>query len=337
MRIISGKYKGRKLNSPEDNRVRPTSDKVKESMFDVLQFRLQGTRVLDLFAGAGSLGIEAISRGAYAEFCDCDRDSLALLRSNLQSLGISATVYGCDYRQALSRVSDPCDIIFLDPPYALDVLDTVCSTVRARNLLVEDGVIVYEYDTAREWDVPDGFYVTKCKQYGKTGVAYLSRAVRECAVTGSFDPITIGHMSVIESALEAYDRVHVVIAQNEQKESCFDLDTRAQIVRLALKDERNVTVEVCRGMVWEHCRDHGVRTIVRGYRNERDLAYEQNMAEFNAKYGLYTELIEQSQDALADISSTAVRQALEQNTSLRGLVPREVEKTIRKLYGGNNK
>ncbi len=335
MRVISGKYRGRKLLSPEGRDVRPTSDKVKESMFDVLQFRMAGARVLDLFAGSGSLGIEAISRGASAVFCDANRKSVALLRDNLAALGERCEIFAGDYRDALRRVNGRFDAIFVDPPYRESYLAQICAIVCERDLLADDGVIVYEYDADSEWALPDGFYVRKRCRYGKTGVAYLERARRVCAVTGSFDPITVGHLSVIRHAAEQFERVYVVVANNDDKPQRVDLDTRARIVRTAVRDLDNVGVETCEGMVWEYCRDRRIDTIVRGYRNARDYAYEQEMAQFNRRHGdIETLLLQQSDEGLSDVSSTAVRAALQAGEPIRKLVPKGTEKMIYQAYGG---
>jgi 16S rRNA (guanine(966)-N(2))-methyltransferase RsmD len=169
MRVIAGEYKGRKLQPPADNSVRPTTDKVKEALFSILTDRIWGSRVLDLFAGTGNLGIEALSRGAKScVFCDSSRDSVRLIKQNIahcQAEG--AIVKAGDFRKVLSGLSGQFDIIILDPPYDKGMLDPCFELIRVYDLLAEDGVIIAEH--RKEEEVPDDFYgyeKVKERRYG---------------------------------------------------------------------------------------------------------------------------------------------------------------------------
>ncbi len=173
MRIIAGDYKGRKLRVPEDRRLRPTSGKVREAMFSMIQDRLEGARVLDLFAGTGSLGLEALSRGAdMCVFCDDSRDSLSIIRDNIahcRAEGCSRVISG-DYRKALSELQGgkDTDIIFLDPPYRKEMLPEVMESLSEGDILAPDGVVICEHE--KHTLLPDSFYgfeKLKSKQYGK--------------------------------------------------------------------------------------------------------------------------------------------------------------------------
>ena len=170
MRIIAGEYKGRKLESPADNAVRPTSDKVKEALFSILADRMWGSRVLDLFSGTGNLGIEALSRGA-AEcvFCDSSRESLRLIKANIAHCKAEegARVVPGDFKKTLMNLDGQFDIILLDPPYDKGFLEPAFELIRQQNLLAEDGVIVAEH--RKEEDLPDelhGFIKEKERRYG---------------------------------------------------------------------------------------------------------------------------------------------------------------------------
>ncbi|MBQ8928863.1 MAG: 16S rRNA (guanine(966)-N(2))-methyltransferase RsmD, partial [Oscillospiraceae bacterium] len=124
MRVISGTARGRKLKEPDGRRVRPTTDKVKESMFNIVQFHIQDAAVLDLFAGSGQLGIEALSRGAESvTFVDSARDSVKLVRENVRTAGFEdrAQIFQTDAIGFLEHCGK-FDLIFLDPPYDTDLI-----------------------------------------------------------------------------------------------------------------------------------------------------------------------------------------------------------------------
>lgn len=170
MRIIAGEYKGRKLNTPPDYSVRPTTDKVKEALFSILTNKIWGSRVLDLFAGTGNLGIEALSRGA-AEcvFSDSSRESIRLIRENIAHCRAEdgARVAAGDFKKVLLNQTEPFDIIILDPPYDKGLLDDCFKIISEQELLAEDGVIVAEH--RKEEVLPDefhGFEKTKERRYG---------------------------------------------------------------------------------------------------------------------------------------------------------------------------
>ena len=178
MRVIAGKYKGRKLNSPEDSSVRPTTDKAKEALFSILTNEIYGARVLDLFAGSGGLGIEALSRGAtYCLFADSSRRSLDLIRSNIahceieEPTRVAAGDYAKILRNLARRIEDgieePFDIILLDPPYDAGYMDKAFALIAEGGILAPDGTIVAEHRKHEE--LPEdlhGFTKTKERRYG---------------------------------------------------------------------------------------------------------------------------------------------------------------------------
>ena len=140
MRIIAGDYKGRRLQSPQDYSIRPTTDKVKEALFSILTEKIWGSRVLDLFAGTGNLGIEALSRGAETcVFADSSRESLRLIRENIAHCKAEegARVEAGDYRKILGNQTEPFDIILLDPPYNKGLLDECFRLIAENDLLAE--------------------------------------------------------------------------------------------------------------------------------------------------------------------------------------------------------
>lgn len=180
MRVIAGSVRGRRLKEPADMAVRPTADRVKEGLFNALQFELEGSRVLDLFAGTGQLGIEALSRGANAAvFLDHRQDSLRLVRENLQRTGLGerAQVLAGDALTYLKKLSEPFHIILLDPPYADGLLSPALELIFGRDLLNSGGIAAVEYPVGG-WAPPAlsaSCRLERTYRYGKTGVMLFRR------------------------------------------------------------------------------------------------------------------------------------------------------------------
>ena len=144
MRVITGIAGGHKLKSPEGEAIRPTTDHVKQAMFNILQFDLEGRRILDLFGGTGQLGIEALSRGAReAVFIDSSRIATQLIRENLKRCGFQGTVLQTDAMRFLDR-GDKFDVIFIDPPYDAGLYSAILERINAVDNLTEGGIIVCE-------------------------------------------------------------------------------------------------------------------------------------------------------------------------------------------------
>ena len=154
MRIISGKYRGTKLFTLEGLNTRPTLDRVKESLFNILNFDLQNAVVLDLFSGSGALGLEALSRGAKEAFlCDNSRAAVNIIRKNVQKLKLEAftNIINKDFEKALQDLhikNKKFDIIFLDPPYDsnLGINSLKFISDNKNKVLSKDGIIIYETD-----------------------------------------------------------------------------------------------------------------------------------------------------------------------------------------------
>lgn len=170
MRVITGTARGRRLKEPADMDIRPTTEVVKESLFNIIQFDVEGRRVLDLFAGTGQLGIEALSRGAKsAVFVDRDKRSQALVKHNLEHCGFTARVAGEDALAFLSRCErESFDIIFLDPPYDSGILDQILEKIIQFDILSEGGIIICE--TKKETALPslsEPYFNGREYKYGK--------------------------------------------------------------------------------------------------------------------------------------------------------------------------
>ena len=177
MRIISGKYRGLVLAEFKGYDIRPTADRVKESLFNILYDKCADASVLDLFCGSGNLGIECISRGAKnVHFNDISRESVAVLKKNLSRLrnenNYSITVG--DYLSCLQSTASRYDLIFIDPPYAFDFGIPALETIEQRQLLTDVGVAVYERDRAFE-GVIDGLELYDERKYGKTYLSFFRK------------------------------------------------------------------------------------------------------------------------------------------------------------------
>ena len=147
MRIIAGTARGRKLEAPAGLATRPTTDRVKEAMFSIVQFELEGRRVLDLFAGSGQLGLEAISRGASgATFVDAGKDAVRVIRENIRRCGFEAqsVVVQRDYENFLQTCRESYDIILLDPPYGEKFLENALKLISEIDILRTGGIIICE-------------------------------------------------------------------------------------------------------------------------------------------------------------------------------------------------
>lgn len=171
MRIISGKYKGKNIEGYNIEGTRPTQDRVKESLFAMIQNNLRDTTILDLFAGSGNLGIEALSNGAVnAYFVDINPKCIQTLKRNLNSIREeNPKVLNLDYKKALEYFKEnkiSFDIIFLDPPYNLECINYILEKIIEYNLLNEDGLIVCEYEFNNFKDNYSNLELEKEKKYG---------------------------------------------------------------------------------------------------------------------------------------------------------------------------
>lgn len=165
MRIIAGKHRGRVLKEFNGRDIRPTSDRAKEALFNILQFDVAGCSFLDLYSGTGGIGLEAISRGAEkVVFVDNSRESVKLLKENLAYLKEKAEIYEGDALAYVAAAVGKFDFVFLDPPYAIDAKDVV-SSVAKNGLLKEGGRIIYEHSGKILGDI-DGVRLVDSRAYG---------------------------------------------------------------------------------------------------------------------------------------------------------------------------
>lgn len=177
MRIIAGSARGRTFDAPQGRDTRPTLDRVRENVFNILQMKVRGARVLDLFSGSGAMAFEAISRGAdFAVLVDLDRAAHAVERQNAAKLRMDGQcrILNCDWQMAvrqLAAAGEKFRVVFLDPPYAMHDMTGVLSALRP--LLEEDAVILLEHEAKTFPATPDGYDLYDSRKYGIAGVSFF--------------------------------------------------------------------------------------------------------------------------------------------------------------------
>ncbi|MGN0442864.1 MAG: 16S rRNA (guanine(966)-N(2))-methyltransferase RsmD [Acutalibacteraceae bacterium] len=173
MRVISGSAKGKRLEALEGDDVRPTTDRVKEAVFSIIQFNIEGRRFLDLFSGSGQMGIEALSRGArQAVFVDRSRRSIRIINNNIDTAGFrsASKVVNCDAASFLAGNTEKFDIAFLDPPYSTGLLQSVLPAVSVN--MTKSGLIICESPLKEELPEKIGeFSLDRSYRYGKIKIS----------------------------------------------------------------------------------------------------------------------------------------------------------------------
>ena len=181
MRVISGKCRGTHLVAPEGMETRPTTDRIKETLFNMIAFDIPECHFLDLFSGSGAIGIESLSRGAkYAVFVDQGNKALACIKENLEKTRLkeSAEVLACTAQEAIHTLSlrkKSFDIIFMDPPYALEGVDNILKSIVESDLLLDEGYIILERSTKTIVKLPQSFLLCKEKQYKTTTLSFIKK------------------------------------------------------------------------------------------------------------------------------------------------------------------
>ena len=183
MRIIAGEARSRTIKAPEGRDTRPTLDRVRENVFNILQLRVRGARVLDLFAGSGAMSLEAVSRGAaHAVMVDHDRAAIKAEQLNAEALRFTdrTRILPMDWQRAVSLMRAEgarFDLIFLDPPYAMRDMREVMEALVP--LLAEEALIVLEHQADVMPATADGYRMTDSRRYGYAGISFFVREVME--------------------------------------------------------------------------------------------------------------------------------------------------------------
>jgi len=184
MRVVGGRLRGRTLAAPASQAIRPTADRLRESLFNILIHAygdpVAGARVLDLFAGTGALGIEALSRGAaFALFVDDGAEARALMRENVAALGLGGT--SRIFRRDATKLGpahplEPFSLVFLDPPYGRGLAEQALASARAGDWLTADAIVIVEEATKANFAAPEGFLERERRRYDDTEIIVLGLA-----------------------------------------------------------------------------------------------------------------------------------------------------------------
>ena len=174
MRIVAGTLKGLKLNEFEADNIRPTIDRVREAVFNKIQFQVKGANVLDLFCGTGAVSLEFLSRGASVTSVDNNKNSIKLIKQNFAKAKLTPNLIECDYMTALEKLkTQQFDIVFLDPPFASIFAEKSIEYIVKNDMLKSDGIIVWEHPISKKIAIPLRCEIVDEKKYGTIVVTYL--------------------------------------------------------------------------------------------------------------------------------------------------------------------
>ncbi len=311
MRVVAGKYRGKNLASPKDDRVRPTTTRIKETLFNVLQGYSRDAVVLDLFAGSGALGIECISRGAKeVVFVDNNKDSIELVRKNLQGIDGNFKVVNSDFSGVLRNAyvtGKKFDMIFVDPPYASGLGELALGLIFDLDLLADGGVVVFEHGAEKTYEVSDKRYKQRTKKMGTVVAEFISRK-SVALMAGSFDPFTKGHEAVLDEALCEFDEVWVACLVNPDKKYTFNSAQRLALCECVCAQKKGAKAIYSEKYAVEVAGEVGASVLIRGIRGDEDKAYEDDMAKFNREHGFETLFIEP--EVFSNVSSTKAREQI---------------------------
>jgi len=308
MRVIAGQWRARRLlGPPRGAETRPTSDRVREAVFNVVSDRVEGARVLDLFAGTGALGIEALSRGAaHVTFVETDRGLCETIQTNLENLEAPAALFTLlkrDARRSIKGLTGPFDLVFIDPPYGHLLEREAIASLCAADALAPGATVVVEHASREEVTLPPAAAAAlgapDTRAYGDTSVTLFTarptapatspveatpaarRAGRVAIYAGSFDPPTRGHLDIIHRSASLFDTTVVAVAQNHRKQYLFDVGERVALLREVIGADPRVEVDVIDGLLVDYARRKGAAAVIRGLRAVADFDFEFQMACMN--------------------------------------------------------
>ncbi|MFZ5854931.1 MAG: pantetheine-phosphate adenylyltransferase [Chloroflexota bacterium] len=355
-RVIAGRAAGRRLLAPGGG-TRPLADRVKEALFAILEPDLPGARVLDLFAGSGAGGIEALSRGAAAAiFVEREPRAARTIEENLRRCGLagdSAIVRRSEVRAYLAGQAaqdGPFDLVLVDPPYAepellLEVLGRL-GDERAGRLVRPNGrVVAKHFWRDRPPDSIGLLASDRTRRFGESALTFYRRRSPEApdrsepvrseqegrmsvaVYPGSFDPVTHGHLDVVRRAAGVFDQLIIAVLANPRKTPLLGVEERISVIRrsldaMAIDPDRRIAVEAFDGLTVDFCRARGARFIVRGLRAISDFESELQLAHNNRKLAPEVDTVF-FMTALEHsyVSSSLVKEIALFGGDVRGMVP----------------
>ena len=345
MRIITGSARGKKLTTLEGEQVRPTSDRVKEALFNIIQFDLEGRNVLDLFAGSGQIGLEAISRGAsHAVLVDASKESIQVIRDNVRHCGFGdfVEIVSMDFSSYLMRKGQKFDLAFLDPPYGQGLLQKALPLVaEVMNL---GGTILCEHPVGGRtspggWQVCHGEMLSLWKNCFDHVSAQGCDGVMKIGIyPGSFDPITLGHLDVISRAVKVFDKLIVAVMVNPNKHFSFTEEERVELIRKAAQGIENIEIVSFDGLLADYAKMRNATAIVKGLRALSDFEYEFQMALTNKKLNpmLDTLFLATSAEYMF-LSSSMVKQVASFGGDISAFVPSCILEEIQERLSRDNR
>ena len=341
LRVIAGEARGIRL-APVPEGVRPTADKVREALFNSLGQFFSGGEVLDLYAGTGALGIEALSRGCErATFVEKSGRTVAVIHENLKRTRFEgrAEVIRGDVRAEIERLvreGREYRLIFADPPYRIADSEIGEVLPQLMELLAPGGRVVVE-SAAPPVDEQAQSVKGVSRRYGGTVVTIFEGAdpTMDVAICpGSFDPVTSGHLDVIRRASALFDHVVVAVGHNVRKKtSKLPADDRARLIEKVTKSLENVSVEIMEGLLVDFAREQGARVVVKGLRAGSDFEAEFQQAQLNRtlRSDFETVFIMAAAEH-SFLSSSAVLEIAALGGSVKSFVPHEILETVQSSY-----
>ena len=180
MRIISGKARGTKLYTLEGETTRPTLDRVKESLFNIIQEKIVGSSFLDVFSGSGAIGLEAASRGAKEVIlCEKDKNAIKVIKKNIEKTHLEVTLYETSFENMLEKINEKFDIIYIDPPYKTNLVYETVNKLINLNLLKSDSLIIVETDEEERVEQALknlNFNIIDKRKYGRVHLIFLNKS-----------------------------------------------------------------------------------------------------------------------------------------------------------------
>jgi pantetheine-phosphate adenylyltransferase len=334
--------------------VRPTTARVRGALYDRLAGAVVGAEVLDLFAGTGALGIEALHRGARAvTFVEVSASRVRSIRDAVQRADVEAQVEvrhedARDAIQRLARARRAFDLILLDPPYGEGWITEALNGIAAGDLLRQSGWVVAEGHWRDRPEPVGEWIVAREARYGETALWFLRRGgaerhagtaehdedavergggpVRTAVYPGSFDPVHHGHIEVIRRAMQLFDHVIVAVAENVDKTpGAFSLDERVAMLEDVVREMPTVEVASFGGLTVVFAEQRGATCLIKGLRAVGDFDYELKQSAMNRRLAPALDtLLFIADPEFAFVSSSLIREVARLGGSVDGLVPAAV-------------